>query len=79
MKDTYPKGKFLVLKSKLVIYKYNMEYLLEQDMTKRIMLGKKLVAAIKTFNQLPEAEWKGLNKQLKKVDDVEQIKAILKF
>ena len=37
------------------------------------------VNTIEKLNLLPENEWKDLNKQLKKVDDPEQIKAILKI
>ena len=79
MKDDYPRGEFLYLKSKLIIDKYRMNFLQELENKKRNELGDKFIETIEKLNLLPENEWKDLNKQLKKVDDPEQIKAILKI
>lgn len=79
MKDDYPKGEHLYLKSKIILDKYRMSFLTENDWGKRKVLGNKLIEAIGILNKIPESEWKSLNKSLKKVDDPEQIKAILKI
>lgn len=79
MKDTYPKGESLYLKSRIVVDQYRMEFTQETDYSKKIQLGNKFIKTIESLNNLPESEWKDLNKQLKKVDDPEQIKAILKI
>ncbi len=79
MKNTYPKGEYLYLKSRIVVDQYHMEFLKETDYSRKIQLGNKFIKAIESLNSIPESEWKDLNKQLKKIDDSEQIKSILKI
>jgi antitoxin component YwqK of YwqJK toxin-antitoxin module len=79
MKDSYPIGEFLYLKSRVVIDQYKADFLNENDFKKKLQLGVKFNSALEVLNEIPESEWKGLNKQLKKIDDPEQIKSILKI
>lgn len=78
-KDSYLRGKNLYLKSEILIEQYRMAFFTEKDNQKRILRGKEFISLIESYNKIPESEWKGLNKQLKKVDDPEQIKTILKI
>ena len=43
------------------------------------MIAKTIIDSINILNKKPESEWKELNKQIKKVDDPEQIRTILKI
>lgn len=80
MKDSYTKGrKYLYLKSMIVLDLYIQDFNNATDLIKKQDLAKKIKDAIDVLNKIPESEWKDLNKQLKKVDDPEQIKAILKI
>lgn len=79
VKETYLKGKILFLKSKIVFDSYIKEFILAKYETDKTNTELKIKNAIQTLSKIPESEWKDLNKQLKKVDDPEQIKAILKI
>ena len=55
MKDDYPKGEHLYLKSKIILDKYRMSFLTENDWGKRKVLGNKLIEAIGILNKIPES------------------------
>ncbi len=79
MKDKSVKGKFLYKKSMLILEPLIKEFNEETDLEKKKVLGKEVIDSINTLNNISQSEWKGLNKQLKKVEDPEQIKSILKI
>lgn len=79
MSNEYLKDKIIYLKSMLVVDLYMNEFLKEEDLEKKTALSVKIKKTIETLNAIPESNWKDLRKQLKKIDDPEQIKAILKI
>jgi len=79
MKEKKVKGKYLFDKSMIVLNPLVEEFNAELDLEKKKILGKKITDTIEVLNKIPESEWKALNKQLKKIDDQEAIKAILKI
>ena len=76
---TYLKDKIIYTKSIIVLEGYIEVFKSATLVTMKKELGKKIIDSINTLNQIPESEWKDLNKQLKKIDDPEQIKSILKI
>ncbi|MEN9973920.1 MAG: hypothetical protein RIS20_2267 [Bacteroidota bacterium] len=76
---TYLKDKIIYTKSIIVLEGYMEVFKSATLLTMKKELGKKLIDSINTLNQIPESEWKDLSKQLKKIDDPEQIKSILKI
>jgi antitoxin component YwqK of YwqJK toxin-antitoxin module len=76
---TYLKNKIIYTKSIIVLEGYIEVFKSASLVTMKKELGKKLIDSINTLNQIPESEWKDLSKQLKKIGDPEQIKAILKI
>ncbi len=79
MQNTYPRGKDFYLKSKIVFDLLLKESVLAETESKKETRELNIQNAIQTLSKIPESEWKDLNKQLKKIDDPEQIKAILKI
>ncbi|MBI2279157.1 MAG: hypothetical protein HYU68_00465 [Bacteroidetes bacterium] len=79
MKTTYPNGKDVYLKTKLVLDQYAKDYVFSKEPVEKEGFELKMKNLIELLSKIPESEWKDLNKQLKKVDDPEQIKAILKI
>lgn len=77
--NSYLKSKIIYNKSMIVVNSYATEFNQEKDLEKKRVILKKINDAIVVLNNIPESEWKDLNKQLKKVDDPEQIKSILKI
>lgn len=76
---TYLKNKIIYTKSMIVLELDFEAFKKATSVTMKQELGKKLIDSINTLNQIPESEWKDLGKQLKKIDDLEQIKSILKI
>ena len=79
MKDTYLKSKDIYLKSMVVIDSYIVAYNSEKSLEGKKNVSQKIKETCSTLNQIPESEWKDLSKELKKIDDPEQIKTILKI
>lgn len=77
--NSYLKSKIIYNKSMIVVNSYVAEFNQEQDLEKKRVILKKINDTIYVLNNIPESEWKDLNKQLKKIDDPEQIKSILKI
>lgn len=76
---TYLKNKIIYTKSMIVLEAYMGEFTTATSLVIKQELGKKVIDSINALNQIPESEWKDLKKQLKKIDNPEQIKAILKI
>lgn len=77
--NSYLKSKIIYNKSMIVVDSYAAEFNQEKDLEKKRVILKKINDAIVVLNSIPESEWKDLSKQLKKIDDPEQIKSILKI
>jgi len=78
--NTYSKHKLATIeKFKLVIDSYSEAYALELTFEKMMQKGQQVIDVINKVIGYTDDECKDLNKQLKNVDDPEQIKAILKI
>lgn len=76
---TYLKNKIIYAKSMIVFEGYMELFNDTKSVIKKQETGKRLINSINALNQIPESDWKDLSKQLKKIDDPEQIKTILKI
>ena len=77
---TYGKFKLAVIeKAKSVIEKYSEEYALELTFDGMMQKGQKVIDAINKVINYTDDESKEFSKQLKNIDDLEQIKTILKI
>lgn len=77
MQDYFVKGKYLYPKAMVLLEPLMKKYSEEKDTSTKKSLGQELVAIIAAVEKIPEAEWKGLNKQLKKVNDPTEIRLVL--
>lgn len=76
---TYLKNKIIYTKSIIILEAYIEEFNKATSLAMKQEYGKKVIGSINTLNQIPKSDWKDLKKQLKKVEDPEQIKTILKI
>lgn len=77
---TYSKFKLaLIEKAKPVIEKYSEEYALELTFDGMMQKGQKVIDAINKVINYTDDESKEFSKQLKNIDDLEQIRTILKI
>lgn len=79
MHKTYLKNRIIYTKSMIVLEAYIEAFNTAVSVAMKQELGKKVIDSINTLNQIPESDWKDLKKQLKKIDDPEEIKSILKI
>ena len=76
-REAYPKGQFVYKKSSEVLQEMLEDYTGTIDQDEKIRKGKIVLSAFEKVNALKDSNTKDLNKQLKKVEDKNQVKAIL--